>query len=102
MRSMSCSGMILNDWVRILLAAETFVLQFNAHGSLVAMVMDSWPESHEYEISSPRQHHLQSSSLQYSHTSAFGSVVAGNSSGRRVLEGPSGDYPFLPETLQLR
>ncbi|GFV22746.1 hypothetical protein TNCV_1490031 [Trichonephila clavipes] len=53
-------------------------------------------------ISSPGQYHLQSCSLQHSHTSAFGAVIAGNSSGRRVLECLSGDSPFLPELLQLK
>ncbi|GFW84026.1 hypothetical protein TNCV_1661951 [Trichonephila clavipes] len=35
------------------------------------------------------------------HTSAFGAAVTGNSSGTRFLEGPSGDSPFSPETVQM-
>ncbi|GFV76421.1 DUF4817 domain-containing protein [Trichonephila clavipes] len=50
---------------------------------------------------SPRHYHLQSSSLQHSHTSTFGAVIAANSSGTRFLEGASEDSPFLPEPLQL-
>ncbi|GFX18857.1 hypothetical protein TNCV_4143781 [Trichonephila clavipes] len=53
-------------------------------------------------ISSSGQFHLQSSSLQPSHTSAFGAVIAGNSSGSKVLEVCLGDFPFLSEPLQLR
>ncbi|GFW40248.1 transposable element Tc3 transposase [Trichonephila clavipes] len=44
---------------------------------------------------------LQSSSLQHSHTSAFGAAIAGNSPGTRVLEVTLGDFSFLPELLQL-
>ncbi|GFT21125.1 hypothetical protein TNCV_2582071 [Trichonephila clavipes] len=38
---------------------------------------------------------------QHLHTSAFGAAIAGNNSRTRVLEGTSGDSPFLPEPLQL-
>ncbi|GFV73238.1 hypothetical protein TNCV_4197231 [Trichonephila clavipes] len=55
-----------------------------------------------YRISSPWQHHLQSNSLQHSHISAFGAAIPGNSSGTRYLEVPLGDFPFLPQPLQLR
>ncbi|GFV64709.1 hypothetical protein TNCV_1636621 [Trichonephila clavipes] len=40
--------------------------------------------------------------LQHSRTSKFGAANAGNSSGTKFLEGPSGDSPSLPEPLQLR
>ncbi|GFV50118.1 hypothetical protein TNCV_3646201 [Trichonephila clavipes] len=53
------------------------------------------------KISSPRQYHLQSSSLQHSHTSAFGALIDGNSSGTRFLEVPLEDFSFFPEPLQL-
>ncbi|GFT10073.1 hypothetical protein TNCV_1115171 [Trichonephila clavipes] len=38
----------------------------------------------------------------YSYTSAFSAAIAGNSSGTRFLEDPSGDLMFLPVRLQLR
>ncbi|GFX84329.1 CSC1-like protein 1 [Trichonephila clavipes] len=38
---------------------------------------------------------------EYSHTSPFGAVIAGNSSGTRFLEDPSGHSPFFLEPLQL-
>ncbi|GFW24424.1 rab11 family-interacting protein 1 [Trichonephila clavipes] len=47
-------------------------------------------------------YHLQSSSLQHSHTSAIRAAILGNSSQTRFLEGPSGDPPFLSEPLKLR
>ncbi|GFT12649.1 hypothetical protein TNCV_5094251 [Trichonephila clavipes] len=36
-----------------------------------------------------------------SHTSAFGAAIIGNTPGTKFLKGPSRDYPFLPEPLQL-
>ncbi|GFV96754.1 hypothetical protein TNCV_3388471 [Trichonephila clavipes] len=38
---------------------------------------------------------------QHSHTSAFGAAIAGYSSGTKLLEDPLGDFPLLPEALQL-
>ncbi|GFW94406.1 hypothetical protein TNCV_2701271 [Trichonephila clavipes] len=42
-------------------------------------------------------HHLRSSFLQHSHTSAFGAAIAGNSSGTRFLFVTLREFPFLPE-----
>ncbi|GFW34665.1 hypothetical protein TNCV_952931 [Trichonephila clavipes] len=47
-------------------------------------------------------HHLQSSSLQHSHTSTFGAAIADNSPGSKFSEVPFGDFLFLPEPLPLR
>ncbi|GFU04341.1 hypothetical protein TNCV_864381 [Trichonephila clavipes] len=44
-------------------------------------------------------HDIQVSPLQHSHTSKFIAAIAGNSSGAKSLEGPSGESPFFVRTF---
>ncbi|GFW87834.1 hypothetical protein TNCV_1359381 [Trichonephila clavipes] len=101
-----------DDWIKTNLEYKAFatlsnLCQFEEAAEVLRGVTqeknETGPINHRtYRISSLGQYNLESSSVQHSHTSAFGGAITSNTSGTRFLEILLEYFPFLPETFQLR